>query len=77
MVPGSHFSVSRRIEPSPNGISMNQQQCYLKVAELDSQNAKAFNNLGTTLTPDERINVDGRSMTKRDCYRKALEIEPG
>jgi hypothetical protein len=77
MVPGSHFSVSRRIEPSPNGISMNQQQCYLKAAELDSQNAKAFNNLGTTLTPDERINVDGRSMTKRDCYRKALEIEPG
>jgi hypothetical protein len=60
-----------------NGIRMNQQQCYLKAAELDPQFENAFLNLSNTLPPTSRIDVNGISMNQRDCYRKVLDIEPG
>ena len=77
---GDALTSNERATIRKNGtaISVQKKDCYVAALASDANSAYAFNNLGATLGPNERIDVtliDGapQSFNEKECYLAALE----
>ncbi|MEB0135215.1 hypothetical protein QN362_07715 [Actimicrobium sp. CCC2.4] len=65
-----------RLSGNLPGSPRAELRICIEAVRSNPESATAFVHLGFKMTATERVDVDGNSMTKRDCYLKAAVLDP-